>query len=154
MANSDKFRDMIAERLARLGAIVIRPMFGGAGVYCGDTMFGLLEDDVLYFRVDDGNREEFIAAGSAPFTYARADGERVAMSYYRAPDHLLDDDDELAAWAERALAAALRVKTLTKGGKPKHDVKGGPPRPDRGRGGPTFNVPGGPRRVHRSPRSR
>jgi DNA transformation protein and related proteins len=155
MANSSEFSNLIAERLARLGAIVIRPMFGGAGVYCGDTMFGLIEDDVLYLRVDDGNREDFIAAGSAPFTYARADGERVAMSYYRAPDHLLDDAAEMVAWAERALAAALRVKTQTKSGKPKLDVKGGPPRPDRGPRGAKFDMTrGAPTRSRRAPRSR
>ena len=154
MAGSSEFRDLIAERLARLGAIAIRPMFGGAGVYCGDTMFGLVEDDVLYLRVDDGNRGEFVAAGSEPFTYARGDGERVAMSYYRAPDHLLDDDAELVAWAERALAAALRAKTTTKGGKAKHNVRGGPPRLNRGSAGAKFDIPRAPRRGGRSPRSR
>jgi DNA transformation protein len=120
MASSGEFRDLIAERLAALGAIAIRRMFGGAGVYCGDTMFGLVDDDVLYLRVDEGNRDAFLAAGSQPFTYARGGERRIALSYYRAPDHLLDDDAELLAWAKRALAAALRVKIgAKKGGKPK-----------------------------------
>jgi DNA transformation protein len=154
MATSGQFRDLIAERLAALGAVAIRPMFGGAGVYCGDTMFGLVEDDVLYLRVDDGNRGEFIAAGSEPFTYARGDGQRIAMSYYRAPDHLLDDGAELLAWAKRALAAALRAKTMTKSGKPKLDIKGGPPHLNRGPGGAKFDIPRAPRRGGRSPRSR
>src|SRR3990172_800327 len=120
MARSGEFRNLIAERLSALGAVAIRRMFGGAGVYCGDTMFGLVDDDVLYLRVDEGNRDEFLPAGSEPFTYARGGERRIALSYYRAPDHLLDDDEELIAWAKRALAAALRAKnSAKKGGKSK-----------------------------------
>ncbi len=177
MARSGEFRDLIVERLARLGAVAIRPMFGGAGVFCGDIMFGLVDNDVLYFRVDDGNRGEFLAAGSEPFTYARGGKQRIAMSYYRAPDHLLDDDAQLLAWAERALAAALRAKTVSTGGKPEAkpakpktpraprakpeskggppDLKGGKPSFDRGGGGGAkFNIMSAPRRGGRSPRSR
>ena len=180
MARSGEFRELIAERLARLGAISIRPMFGGAGVFCGDIMFGLVDDDVLYLRVDEGNRDEFLAAGSEPFTYARGGKQRIAMSYYRAPDRLLDDDTELVAWAERALAAALRVSRAnpeskgaatapdvsranpksvsraepkTKGGPP--HVKGGKPHFDRGSAaGAKFDIMHAPRRGGRSPRSR
>jgi DNA transformation protein len=120
MARSGEFRELIAERLASLGGVAVRRMFGGAGVFCGDVMFGLVDDDVLYLRVDAGNRDAFLAAGSEPFTYERGGGRRVALGYYRAPDHLLDDDEELTAWAKRALAAALRVRN---GAKPRGKSK-------------------------------
>ena len=42
------------------------------------------------------------------------------MSYWRAPDRLYDDPDELAAWARAALAAAHRS---AKGSKPKRKRK-------------------------------
>jgi DNA transformation protein len=28
-------------------------MFGGVGLYSGDLFFALMDDDVLYFKVDD-----------------------------------------------------------------------------------------------------
>jgi len=37
-------------------------MFGGVGIYCGDLFFGLIDDDTLYFKVDDSNRSDFTHA--------------------------------------------------------------------------------------------
>jgi DNA transformation protein len=44
----------------------------------------------------------------APFSYMARGRTRALMSYWRAPDRLYDDSDELAAWARAALAAAHR----------------------------------------------
>jgi DNA transformation protein len=38
-----------------------------------------------------------------------AKGKPVALSYWRLPDRLLDDPEELARWARAALAAAQRA---------------------------------------------
>ena len=34
-------------------------MFGGVGIYAGDLFFALIDDDTLYFKVDDSNRSDF-----------------------------------------------------------------------------------------------
>ncbi len=52
-----------------MGAIGIRAMFGGAGVYCNGVMFGLIADETLHFKVDEANRPDDEAAGVEPFTY-------------------------------------------------------------------------------------
>ena len=83
-------------------------MFGGAGVYCDGLMFGLVSDDTLYFRVDDGNRGAFEADGSAPFAYD-AKGRTIVLPYWRVPERLFDEPDEMLVWARAALAAARRV---------------------------------------------
>jgi DNA transformation protein len=43
-----------------------------------------------------------------PFGYTTKDGRTTTMSYWRAPAHLLDEPDDMVAWARRALAAARR----------------------------------------------
>lgn len=45
-------------------------MFGGAGLYREGVMFALLDDDVIYFRVDDALEADLKAQGSAPWVYS------------------------------------------------------------------------------------
>lgn len=109
MALSDGYAAFIEERLAGLGTIRIKKMFGGAGVYCQDLFFALLDDDMLYFKADDVSRAEFEAAGLRRFVFEPKNGPPVPMSYYAAPDSVFDDDDEMRLWAGRAIAAARRA---------------------------------------------
>jgi DNA transformation protein len=87
----------------------MRRMFGKTGVFCDGVMFGMISDDTLYFRVDDGNRATFAeAASTPPLNYAKG-GAMIDLAFWRAPDRLLDEPDELLAWARAALAAAHRA---------------------------------------------
>ena len=53
MSVSDGFRAFALEQLQRTTPDVrARSMFGGVGVYAGDMFFALMDDDVLYFKVD------------------------------------------------------------------------------------------------------
>jgi DNA transformation protein and related proteins len=108
MAVGGEFRELVSELLSPVGPIGMRNMFGGTGIYCRGIMFGLIMDDALYFKVDDADRDTYAAAGCQPFTYEGRNGKRVALSYYGVPAWLLDERDEIAAWAGRALAAAER----------------------------------------------
>lgn len=84
-------------------------MFGAAGLFCDGVMFAIVADEALYFRVDDLNRAAFQeAAALPPLSYAKQ-GRRIDLSFWRAPDRLFDEPDELVAWARLALAAARRV---------------------------------------------
>ena len=109
MAASDGFTELLQDLLAPLGAISIRRMFGGAGVYCNGTMFGLIDDDALYLKVDDTNRPDFQAEDLRPFVYD-GKGKPIEMSYWRAPERLLDDPDEMLDWARKAVAVSLRAR--------------------------------------------
>ena len=48
MAVSEDFAAHVQELLSGLGAIRIKRMFGGAGVYVHDLVFGLLINETLY----------------------------------------------------------------------------------------------------------
>jgi DNA transformation protein len=87
----------------------MRRMFGKTGVFCDGLMFAMVTDDTLYFRVDDLNRAAFKEAESSPpLNYAKK-GRTIELSFWRAPERLWDEPDELVAWARTALAAARRV---------------------------------------------
>lgn len=109
MVASDSFADFLREQLAPLGRLTMRGMFGTTGVFCNGLMFGIVTDDTLYFRVDSQNREVFREAESAPPLSYEKDGRTIDLSFWRAPERLLDEPDELVTWARAALAAAGRA---------------------------------------------
>ena len=109
MVASNGFAEFLCEQLAPLGRLSMRRMFGKTGVFCNGVMFGVVSDDTLYFRVDDGNRAIFAEAASSPPLNYEKRGTTIDLAFWRAPDRLLDEPDELIAWASAALAAAHRV---------------------------------------------
>jgi DNA transformation protein and related proteins len=109
MVASDSFADFLREQLAPLGHITLRRMFGKTGVFCNGLMLGMVTDNTLYFRVDDHNRMTFKeAASSPPLNYAKQ-GRAIDLAFWRAPERLFDEPDELVRWGQAALAAARRV---------------------------------------------
>jgi len=109
MVASDGFAGFLREQLAPLGHVTLRRMFGKTGVFCDGLMFAMVTEDLLYFRVDDHNRAAFEEAGSFPPLNYEKGGRTVDLSFWRAPERMLDEPDELVAWARTALAAARRV---------------------------------------------
>jgi DNA transformation protein and related proteins len=109
MVASDSFAEFLREQLAPLGRITVRRMFGKTGVFCDGLMFAMVTDDTLYFRVDDHNRAAFKEAESYPPLNYGKKGRTIDLSFWRAPERLFDEPDELVAWARTALAAARRV---------------------------------------------
>lgn len=101
------FTDHLHEVFGAFGPIETRRMFGGQGVWHGGLMIGMVFGNTLYLKVDDQTRGHFEARGSGPFEYSRK-GKTVALSYYRAPEEMLESPAEAVAWARLAYAAALR----------------------------------------------
>ena len=109
MAASASLIAFLQEQLAPLGHVTARRMFSGAGIYCDGVIFALVLRDVVHFKVDDGNRAAYVAEELGPFTY-EAKGRSVQIgAYWRIPERLFDDPDELLEWARAALAAGQRA---------------------------------------------
>ena len=106
MPVSRDFLDYLADQLRGFGPVTMRRMFSGAGLFRGDTMFGLVSRDVLHFKVNDANRPDYLAAGAKVFTYSRLGRDAHLTSYYEVPIDILEDPDLLAEWARRAWSAA------------------------------------------------
>lgn len=109
MAASAGFVDLVKELFAPVGFVTAKRMFGGAGIYVDGSFIAIVDNDVLYFKTDDDSRKVFEEEGTGPFTYDTKHGPGKLNSYWRAPERLLDDGDEMAAWARIALGVARRA---------------------------------------------
>ena len=109
MVASDTFAEFLREQLAPLGPVTMRRMFGKTGVFCDGVMFGMVTENTLYFRVDDQNRLTFKEAECFPPLNYNKKGSTIDLSFWRVPERLFDDSEELVTWARAALAAARRV---------------------------------------------
>ena len=109
MVASDSFADFLREQLAPLGPVAMRRMFGKTGVFCDGVMLAMVRDNTLYFRVDDDNRTLFKEAEAFPPLNYEKGGGSIDLAFWRAPERLFAEPDELVAWARLALAAARRV---------------------------------------------
>jgi DNA transformation protein len=109
MVASDSFAEFLREELAPLGHVTTRRMFGKTGLFCDGLMLGMVRDNTLYFRIDEENRELFREAASLPPLNYEKKGESIDLAFWRAPERLFDEPDELLAWGRAALAAARRV---------------------------------------------
>ena len=109
----NEFADHLRDVFRLFGPLQIRRMFGGQGVFHQGLMIGLVVDDVLYLKADAVNAGSFDALGLPRFSYLRQ-GKPTALSYYQAPENVLEDRAVAVEWARRSYEAALRAK-LAKG---------------------------------------
>jgi DNA transformation protein len=123
MVATDSFAEFLREQLAPLGHVTMRRMFGKTGVFRHGVMFGMVTDNMLYLRVDDHNREAFKEAESSPPLNHEKNGCTIDLSFWRAPERLFDEPDELLTWARLALAAARRVAANRERTAPKRKSK-------------------------------
>jgi DNA transformation protein len=114
MVASDGFAEFLREQFAPVGRITMRRMFGKTGVFCNGLMFGMVTDDTLYVRVDELNKAVFKEAEAVPPLNYQKQGQTIDLAFWRVPDRLLDEPDELVHWVRAALAAARRVAAKRK----------------------------------------
>ena len=106
MAVSSAYLDYVRDQLSGLGGVTSRRMFGGAGLYCDEFFFALLDNDTLYLRVDDSNRADFTTRAMGQFR-PYPESPQLSTTYYETPADVLEDAAELVAWARRSVAAAM-----------------------------------------------
>ena len=91
---------VVNDVLSRLNGVTARAMFGGHGLYLKGTIFGLIADEVLYFKTDGSNRVQYEKLGSRPFTYDGRKGKKVTINYWEVPSEILEDPNLVAEWAQ------------------------------------------------------
>ena len=117
MAVSSEYLDYVHDQLSGLGGVTSRRMFGGAGLYCDEFFFALIDNDTLYLRVNDANREDFTTRGMGQFR-PYPDSPQLSMSYYETPADVLEDAAALVAWARRSVAAAMAATKPARARRP------------------------------------
>lgn len=117
MAVSAGYRAYVCEQIATVKPVVTRSMFGGVGLYVEGWFVGLIDDDVLYFKVDADNLQDYVKAGMEPF---RPFGEgSKPMRYYEVPADVLESPFELAIWLGKSLQAARDPRARTRPRSPR-----------------------------------
>ena len=106
--------DRITELFSGFGPVAVRRMFSGSGVFADGLMIALVVDGVIYLKADDSLVGLFEREGQTPFSYKTRDGRRTLNSYWRMPERLYDEPDQLAEWARHSLQAARRAGNKTK----------------------------------------
>ncbi len=103
----NNFVDNLQDVFRLFGPIDIKRMFGGHGLSREGLMFGLVSDDIVYLKADAVNKGYFEELGLPRFEYIRK-GQVATLSYFQAPEEIMDDSAEAAIWARRSFDAALR----------------------------------------------
>lgn len=97
-AHAQQIAADLVVRLAPLGDLSARGLFGGYGLYEAHTMFGLVNAaGIFHLRADAETALRFEAAGGTRFG---------KMPYYSVPPAVLTDPATLQAWAAAALSIA------------------------------------------------
>ncbi|PSW13593.1 DNA transformation protein [Photobacterium rosenbergii] len=82
-----------------------RSMFGGFGIFAGETMFALVVNDKLHLRANAKNEQEYKKAGLKPYIYKKR-GFPVVTKHYAIPDEWWNDTGKIIEQATRSLDAA------------------------------------------------
>ena len=109
MAVSDELVELVKDHLTVFGPATFKKMFGGVGMFSQGVMFGLIVDDILYFKRDAENNQMFEHEGLGSFGYESKSGKRTIMSYGKAPERVFDEPDEMISWAQAGMQAAIRA---------------------------------------------
>ena len=119
-----EFRDFVLDQLAGVAELRSRRMFGGVGLYSGARFFGIVAADELFFKVDDGNRAAYEAAGSEPFRPLADPSAGVDVVLARAARGARGSG-RAHSWARAAIHAAGAPKPKRKAGRerPARDEK-------------------------------
>lgn len=99
------FETFVLDQLAGLPSLRAKAMFGGHGLYQGERFFGILMAGRLYFKTDQQTRSAYIKRGMSPFVYEKA-RQTTTIHYYEVPPEILEDREQLIAWAREAIRAA------------------------------------------------
>ena len=106
------FVEFLLDQLDGLPKVRAQRMFGGFGLYSDDLFFGIVHTDILYFKVNDQSRNDYVRAGMAPFKPYK--DRPMTMQYYQVPAAVMEDADELCQWARKAISAAQDKKVTSK----------------------------------------
>ena len=81
-------------------------MFGGAGIYIDEVFFCVLDDDKIFFKVDNQSVAVYEELGMKPWLM----GGEAQTNYRELPPSVYDDPEKLGEWMEESAAAAVRLK--------------------------------------------
>jgi len=96
------------ERLSAIRPITSRKMFGGVGIYRDGIFFAVIDNDRLFFKVDEHNLPKYDGHGAVQWLLN--DSVESPMPYRIVPDVIQSDPDRLGEFIDDAVQVAIRKK--------------------------------------------
>lgn len=75
-----------------------RKIFGGMGIYTGEKMFAILEEDLVSFKLSPEDREHALALDGAHVFKPSEEGHPEMPEYIVMPQNVLDDASKFQDW--------------------------------------------------------
>ncbi len=101
-------RRAVEDLFKPIGAVTIKRMFGGLGIYSDGLVFAIEAGGEIYLKTDSENLPQFEAYGLRPFSFESKRGTTVT-SYRLLPEEAHEDEVALRHWCGLALGAAKRA---------------------------------------------
>ncbi len=105
--DEDNLISFVLDQLSDMGDVRSRRMFGGWHVLIDGVFFAAVHGERLYFKTSEASRESYQAMGMGPFQPRTT---VTLKSLYEVPVDILEDADELVAWAEEAVACQIEAQ--------------------------------------------
>lgn len=103
----DHFRDKVLELLADLRGLDCEALYSGYGIRCDKTLFAIVSNSRLYFRVNDDTRPIYQAARSSPLLTR---GGVYEKDFMEVPPAVLRDAALAVEWAATSISGARETK--------------------------------------------
>ena len=86
----------LLHNLEAIEEITSRKMFGGYGIFFRKKMFSIVDSNgVCFLKINEENQSDFEAYRSP---------KHAKMPYAKIPEEILDDQEKLLVWAQKAIA--------------------------------------------------
>jgi DNA transformation protein and related proteins len=96
-----RFQELIEEQVLSFSDLSFRRLFSGFGLYAGDSVFGLIHGEKLYFYTNDVTRLKYQKFQG---TFFATPGSKKAMKrYWEVPASVIENQRMLMDWALEAI---------------------------------------------------
>jgi DNA transformation protein len=110
MSASPEFIEYVRELLSPLSELKDAKFFGGHAFKFRSKQFAMIMGNTLYFCVNENTRPKYESLGMEPFSYSKKGGLVKVRKYFRVPEELFENSDELLQWAREAIDSAFAAK--------------------------------------------
>lgn len=102
--------EYVLEFLEPIYPVRISRFFGGVGISYDSVQFAMIMYNTLYFAVDGNTRKKYEQAGMQPFSYMTKKGWVQVRKYFKLPEDVLTDPEQLRLWTDEAIQIATKTK--------------------------------------------
>lgn len=108
MAADQEFVEFVLDQLKGFGSFERKNMFGGTALLKDGVAFAKIKHGSLWLKTDQKNVNDFVDQNMPQYTYGKDNSRK--LNFYETPADVLENQDTLLQWAQKASAAARRSK--------------------------------------------